>query len=178
MFPSRCPRQQPHSLPRTALTARISRNLLAVLEVPLSLDLCFSLPTTTDTSGLSNMFDKVLVAVGLKKKMCEVRNQVISVSLMSEIRVDESLQFCNASPVFEGYDYCSKSCGQYAKMGAPPPTRGPPRNPAPQTRGRGGRGRNAGGHGPPSPRMCFVSSSRVFSLSILKENTRTDIFVS
>ncbi|KIO17221.1 hypothetical protein M407DRAFT_12438 [Tulasnella calospora MUT 4182] len=83
------------------------------------------------------MLSKVMVAVGLKKKICG---------------------YCNAAPAHEGFDYCSKTCGQLAKTQASsPPASGPPRNAARSSRGRG---RGARDHGPPSPRMCHTCGTR------------------
>ncbi|KAG8931046.1 hypothetical protein FRC01_001909 [Tulasnella sp. 417] len=84
------------------------------------------------------MFNKVMVAVGIKKKTCE---------------------YCNAAPVHEGFDYCSKTCGTLAKARASaPPANGPPRN---GVRSARGRGRADGSyHEPPSPRMCHTCGTR------------------
>ncbi|KAG8891596.1 hypothetical protein FRC00_013417 [Tulasnella sp. 408] len=63
------------------------------------------------------MFNKVMVAVGIKKKACA---------------------YCNAAPVHEGFDYCSKTCGTLAKSKASAPhASGPPGNAARSARGRG-----------------------------------------
>ncbi|KAG8931182.1 hypothetical protein FRC01_001743 [Tulasnella sp. 417] len=84
------------------------------------------------------MLSKVMVAVGMKKKTCE---------------------YCNAAPVHEGFDYCSKTCGTLAKARASaPPASGPPRN---GVRSARGRGRADGSyHEPPSPRMCHTCGTR------------------
>ncbi|KAG9044828.1 hypothetical protein FS837_007462, partial [Tulasnella sp. UAMH 9824] len=55
------------------------------------------------------MLNKVMVAVGIKKKICA---------------------YCNAAPAHEGFDYCSKTCGTLAKSKASSSASGPPKNAA------------------------------------------------
>ncbi|KAG8986823.1 hypothetical protein FRB90_003734 [Tulasnella sp. 427] len=91
------------------------------------------------------MMNKVLVTIGLKKKMCE---------------------YCDAAPVHPGHNYCTKSCANFAKLrNTQPPARGPPKDAPRSGRGRGrerGKGTNTGGHEyhPSADKMCFTCGSR------------------